>query len=211
MSTSLAENGLPNYVARWDHSRHTDSPIAADVSTERQMSGDYGLGKIGQDRDGERTFTLFPKLPAELRFRVWKYAHPDPRYIEVQMINGSAGADQARCWRVKTKHEAPTLFFVCHKSRAEVIKRCVLLRGNEPGSSAIYYDTNVDVLVFRYTINDDRPYEYERWLCQLSNDLMVSINYVAWQCVDLPRLVALPPRKSLRSVFRRYLPPSRHR
>ncbi|PVH84941.1 hypothetical protein DL98DRAFT_584004 [Cadophora sp. DSE1049] len=35
-------------------------------------------------------FTLFPKLPAELRLRVWKEAYPEPRCIEVR-FDGTTG------------------------------------------------------------------------------------------------------------------------
>jgi hypothetical protein len=48
------------------------------------------MGRLGRSAESNSpensspTFTLFPKLPTELRLKIWKYALPGPRAIKVQ-------------------------------------------------------------------------------------------------------------------------------
>jgi hypothetical protein len=35
------------------------------------------------------TFKLFPKLPLELRLRVWRYTFPDPRFVSLDYAKGN--------------------------------------------------------------------------------------------------------------------------
>ncbi|CZT51710.1 uncharacterized protein RSE6_12897 [Rhynchosporium secalis] len=62
-----------------------------------------------------RRFTLFPQLPMEIRFKIWKEAQPLPRGIGLTIPNrdpndGFSNATQ------------PTLLSVCQESRSETLK-----------------------------------------------------------------------------------------
>ncbi|KAL2074643.1 hypothetical protein VTL71DRAFT_8421 [Oculimacula yallundae] len=46
-------------------------------------------------KDRNLTFTLFSKLPAELRCMVWYFALPPPKVIRTRTLSGSTGASRA--------------------------------------------------------------------------------------------------------------------
>ena len=64
-----------------------------------------------------REFTLFPELCAELRIQIWRLTMPRPRLVEVTYLHGIYHLKN-----LARTEKAPTLFFVCHEERVEVIK-----------------------------------------------------------------------------------------
>jgi len=90
------------------------------------------------------TFTLFPKLPVELRLHIWNVAR-EPRIVEVRFYHD----------RRKNKHkyitQQPVLLQVCQQSRKEALKwyqkvfrsRWAL---NRVGFDSVYFDFDLDIL-----------------------------------------------------------------
>ncbi|KAL2069110.1 hypothetical protein VTL71DRAFT_15448 [Oculimacula yallundae] len=68
-----------------------------------------------------KTFMLFPKLPVELRLRVWKEAYPNPRWIEIHFDTAED------YWWTCCNSERSALFAICHESRTEILKTHVVL------------------------------------------------------------------------------------
>ncbi|OAA53395.1 hypothetical protein ISF_08748 [Cordyceps fumosorosea ARSEF 2679] len=104
------------------------------------------------ESDCSATFSLFPKLPAELRLRIWKHSLPGTRIVPVHcgadelVVDSSVGLVAAiGC---TTTIPNPTNLNICTESRAEAIKsyrRCFGFVG-QPGH--IYFDPSRDVLYF---------------------------------------------------------------
>ena len=95
------------------------------------------------------TFTLFPKLPEELRLYIWNVVK-EPRVVEVRFqLDGR-----------KNKHkyfaEQPVLLHVCRESRIEALKRyenafpsrwaMKRVRSNNPESNNVHFDFDIDIL-----------------------------------------------------------------
>jgi hypothetical protein len=64
------------------------------------------------------TFTLFPKLPIELRLKIWEEALPGPRIIEIHhddnRLYNFEGEDEVN--RIEVKLPPPILHSVCQES-----------------------------------------------------------------------------------------------
>lgn len=63
----------------------------------------------------DRTFTLFPKLPIELRLIVWEMALPGPRILKSSLTRTTSGDT---CWDLRPSEKSPALLFTCQESRA---------------------------------------------------------------------------------------------
>jgi hypothetical protein len=72
------------------------------------------------------SFTLFPRLPAEIRIRIWHHAISVPRIVEVEemddprRISGTVGLSNER-WKFKNTNPPP-LLSTCKESRQEILK-----------------------------------------------------------------------------------------
>lgn len=142
------------------------------------------IARLAEDEpieDGERTFTWFPKLAPELRLKIWKFAPPGPRYIEVKNKKLCPYLSDPAHWSYLCKYYAPALFFVCHESRAFILSLYTRVQGNLPGSSAIYYSPATDVLAFRYT-HVVGVYQFWQWVNDSTPEFLASIKHMAWQC-----------------------------
>jgi hypothetical protein len=99
-------------------------------------------------------FHLFPKLPLELRQKIWQSALPGPRFIEIvsescfkshsppftsRTTYGWKQGARSHCLRCKER--APILFFVCKESRLEVTRTYLHF-------PTIFCGFNVDTLTF---------------------------------------------------------------
>lgn len=62
------------------------------------------------------SFTLFPKLPTELRLRILRFAAQAPRMVQISRESG--------CWKAQDKRTkpVPSLLHVSRESRKEILK-----------------------------------------------------------------------------------------
>jgi hypothetical protein len=72
-------------------------------------------------------FTLFPKLPVELRLKIWRAALPGPRIIEAyydyeESVNGDISDGV-----IRTNQPPPVLLSVCHESREETLRKYITI------------------------------------------------------------------------------------
>ncbi|KAK0113468.1 hypothetical protein ONS96_014332 [Cadophora gregata f. sp. sojae] len=79
-------------------------------------------------------FALFPKLPAELRVRIWKLASNETRNVDIWVRNihvgiwnsPYAGTPTWSPYALYSSTKAPSILHVCHESRVEGLKYYVL-------------------------------------------------------------------------------------
>jgi hypothetical protein len=100
-----------------------------------------------------KAFHLFPKLPAELRVRIWEFAfqadaelHTTRRNITISKIKGR--------FRVTMSQRYPNLFAVSRESRYEASRifggeRIVLQNGPKSKKLQIYVDFGKDTVLLR--------------------------------------------------------------
>ncbi|KAH8795455.1 hypothetical protein BGZ57DRAFT_947028 [Hyaloscypha finlandica] len=87
-------------------------------------------------------FTLFPRLPAELRLRIWAASKPGPRVVEIEF-------DNRLSFETLSPTSPPSLLAVCRDSRNETLKFYrKLLKPSNNGRwfQTIYFDPHTDIL-----------------------------------------------------------------
>jgi hypothetical protein len=92
-------------------------------------------------------FSLFRKLPAELRIHAWRFARK-PRVVELRF-----NMPVTHCW---TPCAPPTLFRVCRESRIKTLKSCQLAFGLDNWTPRIYFDFDIDTLFLTFERNEDQ-------------------------------------------------------
>lgn len=91
----------------------------------------------------EPAFTLFPKLPAELRKLVWGFALPGPKIVTIFAPKPYAYQNQIEAW-----YKIPAMLHTCHESRVLAQKAFDRVFGKSLGGNPVYFDFNQDALFF---------------------------------------------------------------
>lgn len=105
---------------------------------------------MGEDRDIKAsqtpfsTFTLFPRLPLELRLQIWFHAIPVGAYIQFYRRGSPYGGESKRIISRCSDHAVPSLLHTNAESRAVALPYFHLLG---TGSSQIYFNPTVDTLM----------------------------------------------------------------
>jgi 2EXR family len=112
---------------------------------------DSSTGRVVDLADG---FVFFPKLPPELHCKIWHYALPGPRYVEIRSKdtfwwNGNPTYSSI-LWKPLCVESTPSIFWACHEAKAEVCKTYKPFRGNESGSKVAWCDFSQDYMCFSY-------------------------------------------------------------
>lgn len=89
-------------------------PIMPDLVT-LQPSSHSSRSKLDQRTTVNRTFELFPCLPAELQVAVWKVALPPPRCIQIEVCEQSTLSDRKGSFWVSQPQDepSPAMLFDC--------------------------------------------------------------------------------------------------
>jgi 2EXR family len=109
------------------------------------------------ENPGLKEFTLFSKLPKELRLKVWEYAAREPRIVEVCQAqdewyityeteeNDYESANSAPFY---SPTALPVIFHISQESRAIALENYTLSFPNGSQPAQIYYNSFVDLLYF---------------------------------------------------------------
>ncbi|PSS03858.1 hypothetical protein BD289DRAFT_449290 [Coniella lustricola] len=116
------------------------------------------------EMEKQRTFHPFPRLPAELRWKIWSYNLPGPRIVSIRCGSDVAaispppdgrpvplcsashpGSPSPSC---TSPAPIPINLHVCHEARREALRRYRPCFGIARGSGRIYFDSNQDTLYF---------------------------------------------------------------
>ena len=147
-------------------------------------SGNELLTAVGSAKPANRIFTLFPKLPPELRCRIWQFALPSPRTVEIRSPEAAGTAressPQPYLCRPCCDETVPSIFWVCKEARAEVCKTYTPLRGSQPGSAVVWVDFGKDTVRFkltRFLENSLHWNNLEAFLSLLPSEILMSIRF----------------------------------
>ncbi|KAE9368016.1 hypothetical protein N431DRAFT_471391 [Stipitochalara longipes BDJ] len=143
------------------------------------------------------SFTVFPKLPLELRRRIWYYALPDSRVIEIEWTASNA-PKAGWFYTIESIHRTPIVYRINKEARRESLrfyKPITLNAANFPVSQfpeeritrpkqyeipftpIHFFDARVDVLFF--SIGDCHNRLYERQVKHLNTDLLKDVRFIA--------------------------------
>lgn len=164
----------------------SDDPIDLTGDGESDF-GDEVVTISSKVEPATQTFTLFPKLPPELRCRIWKNALPGRRFVQIdrqpyQMLfnRDDSGYIPTVIWRPRCIERAPSIFWVCRESKAEVCKIFKPLKGTEPQSPVIWCDFAIDYMCIpfmgAYTREPSSP---SMLMATLSAELLATIRFLA--------------------------------
>ena len=109
------------------------------------------------------SFTYFPKLPAEIRLKIWKDALPGPRIIRIQLkfeprqprIEGQKKKPQVS--RFVASRPPPIGLRVCRESRIEALKEYEIGFPTKTSPAQTYVNYNLDTFVLD-TLGSYFPY-----------------------------------------------------
>jgi hypothetical protein len=87
-----------------------------------------------------------PKLPAELRHKIWKCTLPGPRYIE--FVSMYEAGDYPVSYPQCKDRKPPIALHICRESRTEALREYKELRGSCTGCPPMYYSPKVDIICF---------------------------------------------------------------
>ncbi len=87
----------------------------------------------------EVEFKYFPKLPAELRLKIWNLV-PEPRIVEVRFRKDRRKNDH------KFMAACPAILHVCQESRIEGLKRYQQAFNSKWALNRGYFDFEIDIL-----------------------------------------------------------------
>ncbi|KAF3770074.1 hypothetical protein M406DRAFT_66519 [Cryphonectria parasitica EP155] len=108
----------------------------------------------------ERTFHPFPRLPPELRWKIWAYNLPDPRIVsircgsdptspqETSSPSSSCSSSSSPLPGCSSPALIPANLHTCHESRREALRRYRLSFGITRGPGHIFFDPGADTLYF---------------------------------------------------------------
>jgi 2EXR family len=99
--------------------------------------------------DTMKNFTRFPKLPIELRLKIWR-STKEPRIIEVRF--------HFDCRKKKHSFFAPqpVVLQVCHESRHEGLKSYKKAFTNKWAYNDVYFDFTTDILFINYSLSQSQ-------------------------------------------------------
>jgi hypothetical protein len=97
------------------------------------------------------TFTLFPKLPSELRLKIWRLAAPGPRTVPVEYRMKYDTFEGKRVstfsgWR--SSDPVPVILHICHEARDEALKSYQPAFGSYFQQPKIYINFDIDTVLF---------------------------------------------------------------
>ncbi|OIW33748.1 hypothetical protein CONLIGDRAFT_190418 [Coniochaeta ligniaria NRRL 30616] len=97
-------------------------------------------------------FHLFPRLPPEIRIKIWNFSLPDPRIVEVRCgsdsISNKVPIGLGGVTGCLSSASIPVTLGVCRESRAETSRRYKAMFGFAGRPGRVYFDPARDVLYF---------------------------------------------------------------
>jgi hypothetical protein len=93
----------------------------------------------------DKMFTLFPKLPIELRLLIWEMALPGPRVLKTSL---PWDLDAEIRWNLTPSEKSPAILFSCHESRTVALNHYQPLSYERLpfGANFQYFDPSIDIL-----------------------------------------------------------------
>jgi hypothetical protein len=99
------------------------------------------------------SFTYFPKLPAEIRLKIWKDALPEPRVIRIQLKfetrqpRNEGQKKKPQVSRFVASRPSPVGLRVCRESRIEALKEYQIGFPTKTSPAQTYVNYNLDTFV----------------------------------------------------------------
>ncbi|KAH7327098.1 hypothetical protein BKA65DRAFT_554662 [Rhexocercosporidium sp. MPI-PUGE-AT-0058] len=115
------------------------------------LSATFGrINVIGDNLDDPVIFVGFPKLPLELRLKIWRNSFPG----QGRHVGFTVGFSQTqpKDRQIGSPQKPPASFEVCSESRAETLKHYIMI-AVEPVSSGLVLKSDVKQIVYPFLFN----------------------------------------------------------
>lgn len=136
--------GSMDVTLRMNHDHTTTSANELAIEYSSSNSPNVKVNEVNEvDSHPLTEFHFFPKLPIELRLKIWKNALPGPRYIEFDNggyfapIFDTESRSFAQPWQIRCDEVAPSLFFTTREARSVVLEKYSPIIGTLKGSKAV--------------------------------------------------------------------------
>jgi len=111
------------------------------------------------------TFTTFPRLPTELRLKIWRHCFPKPRAIPIFQRNYDEDGPDQKIIRFECFTPHPTVLAVNRESRNEALRFYIIIHG--PHNFCVAFDSERDTIYgmtppAHYTFGDLSPNLFEK-------------------------------------------------
>lgn len=163
-----------------------------DVESVSSVQG----GPVDHDMDCKE-FTKFPKLPAELRLKIWRYAFPDPQCIVIDDKFALKDEFTKRVQWNQRKIPLPITLHICSESRQETLRHYCL---------TWWRDVNVEHESWLQGIEEER----ESWLRHSNFELESwweekGIPFAKYRNRDFRRPICFDPKRDTVAINPKWL------
>ncbi len=118
-------------------------------------------------------FTVFRKLPTELRLKIWRSAFPRTGHFGIDHRPSTDSGESRDVWDAENRAAPPVTLSVNQESRAETLKHYMAIQRSSTGDRAIYVDSANDMCWVEFmTFMCYNPPFYDR-LCSLAQSPFV--------------------------------------
>ncbi|EKD14611.1 hypothetical protein MBM_07332 [Drepanopeziza brunnea f. sp. 'multigermtubi' MB_m1] len=129
----------------------------------------------------EVTFKHFPKLPAELRLRIWKVFSPlsTIHLIEFKhLYSYFIRAPESNEWMLRVPEQDTTLLGIWRETRYEATKHYRMIQGHGDGILQAFRPVRKCALVFRYRTIFRSPTRFSNWFNAHIDEVIGSVKHM---------------------------------
>ncbi|KUJ13453.1 uncharacterized protein LY89DRAFT_785150 [Mollisia scopiformis] len=114
---------------------------------DQQQSAEPNTDQYPDIRIALTSFTLFPKLPIELRFLIWKLAHDEPRVLNISKSDRAREPFSPSTYRVRPMSSPPPLLHTNREARKIGLELRQLCFKSMLNNKPMYYSFAKDSLL----------------------------------------------------------------
>jgi hypothetical protein len=118
------------------------------------------------------TFTVFPKLPVELRFKIWKLALPGTRVVAINFDYESE--------TITSSARIPAALHTCRESRLEALKVYKLTFGYLMDPGKVYFNPFSDILLYTCMCDENTEFDDPTLIMKING--LESVQFIAGAC-----------------------------
>ncbi|KAI9056127.1 hypothetical protein LZ554_001055 [Drepanopeziza brunnea f. sp. 'monogermtubi'] len=133
------------------------------------------------EEEEEVTLKYFPKLPAELRLRIWRFFSPLPtiQLVEFQHLCSYFMRDpESNEWMLHVPEQDTALLGICRETRYEATKHYRMIQGHRYGIPHAFRPVGKCALVFRYRAIFGSRTRFSNWFNAHIDDVIGSVKHV---------------------------------
>jgi hypothetical protein len=153
--------------------------------TESQIESADSEGSSPDEKQDLESFTLFPKLPIELRLKIWRLALPPGRHVKMDLSHHFSESPTAPEYVTmkEDEHSPPITLYVNRESREETLRHYTVIFRTD----AIRPTKEYKEKPFCLDPSRDSLYFFSEWLHAEGEDVLQFWDWMYHLDISLPR------------------------